>query len=219
MRPSVRLVLRSGPRAGQVIPLESSEMSLGRDTSNDIVIEDPEVSRRHARLFVQGNSYFIEDLGSTNGTSISGQRLAGPYQLQNGDMITLGEHTNLVYEAVEADRPPTVNPPPREVPQAEPRRAPASTVQPAPPPPPYDAPPPRPVEYYNPPNQPYVDPYQPAQAVPPARRGLSPLVITLLVLVACLLLTCIVFAVIDTLNLYCTLFPDIVNLFVPGYCP
>ena len=215
MRPPVRLVLRSGPRAGQIIPLESSELSLGRDTSNDIVLEDPEVSRRHARIYVQGNYYFIEDLGSTNGTSINGQRLVGPYQLQSGDLITLGEHTNLVFETAKDPRPPAPGKtPPMEMPEAAARRAPASTVQPA-----YPPPPPPPVDYYGVPNQPYAGPYPPAPAAPPARRGLSPLVITLLALVACLLLACIVFAVIDTLNLYCTLFPDIVNLFVPGYCP
>lgn len=94
-----QLVLNSGPVPGKVYPLEKAELFIGRDLGNDIVINDPEVSRRHARLYTQGNSYIIEDLGSTNGTSINGQRLTGPYVLRVGEQITFGERVNLAIEA------------------------------------------------------------------------------------------------------------------------
>lgn len=103
-----QLAIRSGPNAGRVFNLDRNELFIGRDTTNDIVISDPEVSRRHARLFLQGANYVIEDLGSTNGTAVGGQRLAGPYVLRSGDVITLGEHVSLVFEAVASDPDATV---------------------------------------------------------------------------------------------------------------
>jgi hypothetical protein len=93
-----QVVAKTGPTAGNVYALEKTEMFIGRDLDNDIVINDPEVSRRHARLFLQGKTYVLEDLGSTNGTVVNGQRLMGPYILKDGDAITLGEVVNLTYE-------------------------------------------------------------------------------------------------------------------------
>jgi|YNPMSStandDraft_1061717.scaffolds.fasta_scaffold34382_1 hypothetical protein len=103
-----RLVIRSGPSAGKAFPLEKAEIFIGRDLSNDIVINDPEVSRRHARLFVQGTSYVIEDLGSTNGTSVHGERIIGSYILRPGEVITLGEHVSLVFEQVSPEIEATI---------------------------------------------------------------------------------------------------------------
>ncbi len=108
MAASLRLVLNSGPTPGKAYPLEKPEIFIGRDLANDIVINDPEVSRRHARISSQGNQYIIEDLGSTNGTSVNGQRLTGPYMLRPGEQITFGERVNLVVEPV--TRPPEVAP-------------------------------------------------------------------------------------------------------------
>ena len=98
MSSNYRLVMRSGPSIGQIYPLEKSEMVIGRDLGNDIVISDSEVSRRHARIFMQGNNYVIEDLGSTNGTFVNGQRLTGSYVLRPGEIITFGETLSLVFE-------------------------------------------------------------------------------------------------------------------------
>lgn len=102
MLPTYRLVIKAGPNVGKAFLLEKSELFIGRDLSNDIVINDPEVSRRHARLVLQGGSFILEDLGSTNGSFIKGQRLSGPYLLNPGDLITFGERINLMFEAVTA---------------------------------------------------------------------------------------------------------------------
>ena len=107
MPSSYRLVMRSGPSAGKVHPLEKNELFIGRDLNNDVVINDPEVSRRHARLYAQGNSYVLEDLGSTNGTFVGGQRLTGPYPLRIGEVITFGERMTVVFE-MEPDEDATV---------------------------------------------------------------------------------------------------------------
>ncbi len=110
MGSSFRLVLRSGPTPGKVFPLEKNELFIGRDLSNDVVINDPEISRRHTRLFQQSGTYAVEDMGSTNGTSINGQRIPGPAMLQAGDVLTLGERVTLFFEAVSvADSAPQPN--------------------------------------------------------------------------------------------------------------
>jgi pSer/pThr/pTyr-binding forkhead associated (FHA) protein len=106
--PIYRLVMRSGPATGKIFLLEKAELFVGRDLNNDIVINDPEVSRRHARLFLQGSAYVVEDLGSTNGTFINGNRLAGAYPLRQGEVVTFGEHINMVYELEVADNEATI---------------------------------------------------------------------------------------------------------------
>lgn len=108
MQSNFRLVMRSGPTVGKVFALDKNELFLGRDLSNDIVINDPEISRRHSRFYQQGNGYVLEDLGSTNGTFVNGQRLMGPNVLRPGDVITFGERMSLVFESSEFDQDATL---------------------------------------------------------------------------------------------------------------
>jgi predicted component of type VI protein secretion system len=109
MGPSFRIVMRSGPTPGKAFPLEKAETFIGRDLSNDVVINDPEISRRHSRIFFQNGTYFLEDLGSTNGTSVNGQRLIGPYSVRPGEVITLGERITFVFEALQTAGDATLN--------------------------------------------------------------------------------------------------------------
>ncbi|HRE46240.1 MAG TPA: FHA domain-containing protein [Aggregatilineales bacterium] len=96
---SFRLIVRRGPQPNQVYELSKDVSTLGRDITNDIVINDPEVSRHHCRLTRGGGGYTMEDLGSTNGTFVNGQRLMGARPLAQGDQIGLGETVTLAYEA------------------------------------------------------------------------------------------------------------------------
>jgi predicted component of type VI protein secretion system len=102
-RTNFRLVMRRGPTPGLMSELNKNDMTIGRDLSNDMVINDVEVSRKHMRLLLQGEHYQIEDLGSTNGSFINGQRLTSIHVLVPGDLISLGEHVTLVYEAIAFD--------------------------------------------------------------------------------------------------------------------
>ena len=103
-----QFVMRSGPTPGVTFPLDGDQLTIGRDSTNPVAINDAEVSRKHARLMFQGGKYVLEDLGSTNGTFVNGQRLAGPVVLKPGDVISLGEQIVLMYDAIASDPGATV---------------------------------------------------------------------------------------------------------------
>ncbi|MBN2303571.1 MAG: FHA domain-containing protein [Anaerolineae bacterium] len=96
---SFRLIVRRGPQPNKIYELDKSTITIGRDITNDIVINDPEVSRHHCRLTQGGGGFTVEDNGSTNGTFVNGQRLQGAYPLQYNDMLGLGETVTLAYES------------------------------------------------------------------------------------------------------------------------
>jgi pSer/pThr/pTyr-binding forkhead associated (FHA) protein len=93
-----RLIVRQGPLPGQIFELNKDEVNIGRDISNDFVINDAEVSRKHARLTMEGDQYKIEDLNSTNGTYIDGQRLIGPHMMAIGEVIMFGDNVGVIYD-------------------------------------------------------------------------------------------------------------------------
>jgi predicted component of type VI protein secretion system len=92
-----QLVMGQGPRPGQVFELPRSTVSIGRDPGNQVVINDPQISRQHARITPQGGLMVLEDLGSTNGTMVNGLRIAGPHTLAHGDQIGLGDNVTLIF--------------------------------------------------------------------------------------------------------------------------
>jgi hypothetical protein len=98
-----QFVMRSGPTPGVTFALEGDQLIIGRDATHAVSINDAEVSRKHARLSFQGGKYVIEDLGSTNGTFVNGQRLVSPAVLKPGDVVSLGEQIVLMYEGLSAD--------------------------------------------------------------------------------------------------------------------
>ncbi len=115
MTAKFQLVVEQGPRRGQVFPLENSIITIGRDPLLDVALADPEVSRQHARMARDENGdYKIQDLGSTNGTFVNGQRLGGePYTLSAGQEIILGSSVILSYVLAteDVDLPETATPP------------------------------------------------------------------------------------------------------------
>jgi FHA domain len=93
-----RLVVRQGPIQGQIFELNKGEITIGRDISNDFVINEAEVSRKHAKLTLEADRYKIEDLNSTNGTYIDGQRLIGPHLLAIGEVIMFGDNVGVIFD-------------------------------------------------------------------------------------------------------------------------
>ncbi len=105
---SFELVMTSGPTPEKRFTLSKQEVIIGRDANADIVINIAEVSRRHTRMRLEPSGYVIEDLGSTNGTFVNGQRLTGPHILRQGEKIQLGEAVTLVYQVAAFDMDATV---------------------------------------------------------------------------------------------------------------
>ncbi|HEY46550.1 MAG TPA: FHA domain-containing protein [Anaerolineae bacterium] len=105
---SFRLIVRTGPNPGMVFELTKEVTLFGRDVTNDIVLADAEVSRQHARLTHTPGGYVLEDLGSTNGSFVNGERLIAPRTLNQGDLIGFGENVTLNFEAVSPDAAATI---------------------------------------------------------------------------------------------------------------
>lgn len=93
------LVMTVGMTPGQVFPLKSKTVRIGRDLTNDIVLQDPEVSRFHLTLNWTEKGYQLEDLNSTNGTRLNGQTVAGgePQLLRANDLIQLATMAEFRY--------------------------------------------------------------------------------------------------------------------------
>jgi len=77
------------PRVGERLQLRASN-AIGRDAGNDIALPDEAASARHATLEVRDGEWWIEDLGSTNGTLVNGVRIDGRERVRPGDEIAIG---------------------------------------------------------------------------------------------------------------------------------
>ncbi len=87
-----RLIVKATPSHGDsVVELSRLRTTIGRSARNDLCVEDPFASRLHAEVRSRGDSYWLSDLGSANGTLINGSRLTAPVQLQDRDVIRIGE--------------------------------------------------------------------------------------------------------------------------------
>jgi hypothetical protein len=204
---SYRLVMRTGPNPGKSFPLTKDELSLGRDISNDIVINDAEISRHHAQLYMQAGGFVLEDNGSTNGTFVNGQRLMGPHLLRPGEMVLLGENISLIFEAYQFDPDATVasgavpDMPSYEQPPTYAQSYPDS--QPS-----YEQMPPQAGQAQEPPEQGYAGSVPPGpedyfqEEQPQRSRNWLYLGLGCAVIVLCVLVVGAV--VFDQLNLYCT---------------
>jgi predicted component of type VI protein secretion system len=220
--------MRSGPTVGKVYPLEAAEISIGRDSSNMVAINDAEVSRRHARMELRGSAYMIQDLGSTNGTFVNGTRITGMQVLNPGDTVAFGEGIVLLFDAAEdanatvlsAKAPPTAvqRPAPAPAPMPAPAPIPVPVRPPAPAPipvrPPAAAVVPTPAYSGQVPAGPV--PMPPATA--PKKKKKFP--VWLIIVIILLVIICVCagfFLLIDQLNLWCKVLPFLVPL-LGGTC-
>jgi pSer/pThr/pTyr-binding forkhead associated (FHA) protein len=216
MDSAFRLVMRTGPTVGKVFPLDKNEIFIGRDLANDISINDPEVSRRHARIFLQGNNYVLEDLGSTNGTMVGGQRLMGPYLLRPMELIVFGEQVSLMYEIAVPDTDATIA---ASAPRTqEPRHAqamPVPNVRPVP------QPVPQPEPSFEPAYSGHVPAEQEYYEEEIVEKKKFPVWIIALILIL-LLVSCVCVVglyLIDSNSMWCQVFGFLFNILTPGACP
>jgi hypothetical protein len=103
-----RLTVTSGPAAGRSIELER-DVVIGREDAADLVIADPDVSRRHAVVRPgPGGAVLVEDLGSSNGTFVDGRKISGPVTLNPGAKLQMGDS---VFALEPGPAPPAGAPP------------------------------------------------------------------------------------------------------------
>jgi pSer/pThr/pTyr-binding forkhead associated (FHA) protein len=99
------LVVRSGPRGGDIFKLNEPRNVIGRDRDVTVFVDDPHVSGHHASVRCEKVSgtprgeFVLRDLDSENGTYINGQRAAGETVLKDGDVIEVGQ-TELVFKRI-----------------------------------------------------------------------------------------------------------------------
>jgi diguanylate cyclase (GGDEF)-like protein len=86
------LVAYAGAALGRIFPLRSGASLIGRAPDVQVALLDGEVSRHHARIALTGGQVWLEDLGSTNGTLVNGERTDGVVILRAGDRLTIGGH-------------------------------------------------------------------------------------------------------------------------------
>ena len=88
--PPITLIMRKGPKPGQQFTFTQDIIALGRRDDNDVVIDDSQISRRHASLSWEEGEFVLRDLGSANGTFLNAVRITEPHALREGDAIGLG---------------------------------------------------------------------------------------------------------------------------------
>jgi len=206
-----KLIMKSGPEVNKIYPLEKEEYVIGRELINDLIISDPEISRRHARLFKKKDEYFLEDLGSTNGTFYSGKRITKPVQLKNGDSIALGksvafefitEEKEVVPEAGESqEEPQKKQEGTKEIKKVAVKKAAQKGKEKG------EA---RPADASK----------KPALLSSERLRKTPTWVIVILIVLLFLLVFCLIpFLIIDWTDQWCNLFSTIFNQIQPGVCP
>jgi pSer/pThr/pTyr-binding forkhead associated (FHA) protein len=88
--PQLEVVAAMGRDPGERVDVGEG-ITLGRSPTADLQIDDPFASSVHARIFLRGEFMYIEDMGSTNGTSLNGRQLRKPEQLKVADSIRIGD--------------------------------------------------------------------------------------------------------------------------------
>jgi pSer/pThr/pTyr-binding forkhead associated (FHA) protein len=208
-----KLIMKSGPEAEKIYKLEKDEFVIGRELINDLIISDPEVSRKHARLFKKNEQYYVEDLNSTNGTYHAGKQITRPSLLKSGDLIDLGKSVVLEFVAEEvggisemessAEEAPEKQEGTKEIKKTSLKRNLKKSKQP----------------------KPELEPAESAEPVKEPIRGgklqnLPSWLKVLLIVLLFLIVFCVIpLLIIEWTNQWCNLFGAFFNQIQPGVCP
>jgi len=97
-----KLIVNPTSSARREISLARSLISIGRDPSNDVVLPDAMVSRRHAVIEFRGSQYFLRDCNSSNGSLVNGDRVS-ERNLRDGDLVAIGTARMLFREELDSE--------------------------------------------------------------------------------------------------------------------
>lgn len=98
-RPLYLVLRQESVEQPEIYLLDRSIISVGRDTDNDIILVEPEVSRHHLRFILSKTGYAVEELNTTNGTYLNDRRLLHQRMLRDSDHIRIGERVRMWYTA------------------------------------------------------------------------------------------------------------------------
>ena len=104
----IKILLKHKNKLLNTFSFEKNEITIGRLKNRDIHLNNPAVSKQHARIIEKEGSYLIEDLKSTNGIYLNTVRVISRY-LKDGDVINIGEYTLVVSIKTENDNNSTHN--------------------------------------------------------------------------------------------------------------
>lgn len=90
------LVVTAGLRQGTQLEINAQGIRIGRDPNNELFLDDPEVSRHHARVILHNGAVWVQDAGSRNGIFVNGNRVSGHKQISPGAQIQIGNHQFLI---------------------------------------------------------------------------------------------------------------------------
>ena len=99
-----KLIFQSGSQSGKEVLLSGDEITFGRDPENTVVLDDVQISRHHLRIYRETQNLMIEDLGSTNGTTVNGKALKKAQKLKHDDTVTMGE--DVTFKVILKDEKP-----------------------------------------------------------------------------------------------------------------
>src|SRR4051794_3484923 len=108
---AAKLQIDSGPQQGQTVEVTGERFLVGRGADGQLTLQDSEASRHHALMRPQPDgSVVLEDMGSTNGTFVNGQKVTGPVTLSGGEKVRMGD-TEMTFTGGDDGRT-RVTPPP-----------------------------------------------------------------------------------------------------------
>lgn len=87
------LIVTGGPLTGTTLPLGDTPIVIGRAPSCTLVLDDTYASGQHARLYKHDDQWFLEDMNSTNGTFVDGERMGPPREVGMGVQMRIGQTT------------------------------------------------------------------------------------------------------------------------------
>ncbi|MEQ9400623.1 MAG: FHA domain-containing protein [Longimicrobiales bacterium] len=101
-----KLTVLVGRKTMQVYDLDQDRILVGRGEDADVLIDNPSLSRKHCEFRKEGDGWVLEDLGSSNGTFLHGEKLTGPTPIKSGDEVGLGKFSVVFGKAVGGEAVP-----------------------------------------------------------------------------------------------------------------